>query len=150
MAKATDAEMALSSMDLAKVRIYSDNKLYNDAVDFVAGNCRERIPKSAQAQGLLQYALSDWSDLEAFVKHQKNKLQHEDYQFYIALHSYLADLRKWVKDGSDLVSDSLNKADREARLSIVCTAIAREFIQHLTAELRYKKAIHEESPNVAR
>lgn len=130
-------DLTLSCEDQAKIRIYSDNRLFDQAVEFARSHNR-KWPKPAQVQGLLQYASNDWNELRQFVTHQKSKADHIDKEFYEALDKSLIDLAKWAKDGSGLIVHLPTKVERENRTSIVCTALAREFIQHLSAEILYQ------------
>jgi hypothetical protein len=141
MTTSTEANLEITTVEAAHIRVLSDTVLYDEARDFVVKNCADRYPKPGQVQGLLEYS-SDWNTLLSFVKHQADERdRHDDKVFYQALKKWLNEFRprvqnEWGFTFGDLPRDQLNK-----RLNVFCSPLAQDFIQHLAAEIRYQSAL---------
>jgi hypothetical protein len=124
-----------------RLRLLSDNELMAEAVQFAGGI---NLPP-AQINGLLSFSLGEWSELERFVTHQAERNwpevpggEHPTRSFYKEMKRKLAWLREQsVKCG--FVPGGLTKQETRDRTSQVAILLAREFIQHLSAELLFQK-----------
>lgn len=128
----------------AQIRILSDGDLYRDAI-----TCARKHPgiENNQLMGLLEFSRS-WTELERFVRHQKDerdwgepgKSKKAHYQtFYDALAKQLEQLRKDVVDRYGLVPKGLGKNETAVQTDFFAGLLAREFIQHLTAEMMLRE-----------
>ena len=122
-----------------EIRLLSDTDLYDRAMAFASkheSTARHRTTNN-QLQGLMEFSRS-WGELDRFVKHQKSKEQ--AYQtFYVALASSLNELYALAK--IKFVPDDLTKKERREQTAFFAGLLAREFIQHLTAEMMWKKEV---------
>jgi len=135
--------MKLTPEQETQIRLLSDTDLYAQAQDFA----RTHPPvEPSQIAGLLEFSRS-WQELEQFVKHQKDdrdwgtgsKAHYRD--FYAALDAYLDKLRQDVQGRYGFVSDDLTKKQTRRRTARFAGLLAREFIQHLAAEVLWKKEV---------
>lgn len=125
----------------ARLRLFSDNELLEEAVHFATDL---ELPP-AQINGLLSFSLGEWSELERFVTHQADRNwpdvrggEHPTKSFYKEMKKKLTWLReRGVALG--FVPDGLTKNESRERTSSVAIRLAREFIQHLSAELLFQK-----------
>ena len=120
------------------IHLLSDGDLYRQAMTFARQHqetARHRTTGS-QLQGLLQFSRS-WGELDGFVKHQKSKEQAYK-TFYEQLHSELNQIRNKAK--SRFVPDNLTKKQSREQVDFFAGLLAREFIQHLAAEMMWKEA----------
>lgn len=125
----------------ARLRLVSDNELLAEAVRFAADI---DLP-SAQINGLLSFSLGEWSELERFVSHQADRNwqevrggEHPTKTFYKEMKEKLT----WLREQSvawGFVPDGLTKHEARDRPSAAAIRLAREFIQHLSAELLFQK-----------
>ena len=119
-----------------RIRLLSDADLYDGAMTFAReheSTAQHRTTKS-QLQGLVEFSRS-WTELDDFVKHQRSKNQ--AYQaFYIALDSKLGDLHARAK--AEFVPGDLTKKERNEQTKFFAGLLAREFIQHLAAEMMWQ------------
>lgn len=132
--------MRLTPPEAERIRILSDGGLYEEAVSFVHKNCADRYPNAAQVEGLVEYSI-DWYSLVKFVRHQSSKPHHHDQKFYQALDKWLKDspgrlAAEWALDAS-----APTAAESKARRDWLCGLVAREFVQHVAAEVRYRSAV---------
>ncbi len=128
------SESQLATDCRTRVRILSDDVLYPEASDFVRQHCQDRVPKSAQIHGLLQFSQS-WEEWQSFVNHQKEREGHPDREFYRALAKWNENCRKRAKEEWNFLSPGLTKAETNRQLSLICGLLVAEFAQHLAAEL---------------
>ncbi|MBU0496243.1 MAG: hypothetical protein KKA73_07110 [Chloroflexi bacterium] len=127
-----------------RIRLISDGDLYGQAQDF---SCAHLPVEGKQMAGLLEFSRS-WDELTAFVRHQKDdrdwgepgkskKAHYKD--FYAALDTYLGELRTRVQSPYGFVPlGKLDSAQRNRR-DWMAGLLAREFIQHLVAEMMWKE-----------
>jgi hypothetical protein len=136
--------MGMTPDQETRIRLLSDGELYRTALDF-AREQQEVIAYSqfnSQVNGLQEYARS-WKELDQFVGHQKDRNwegQNQSYQgFYTALHTFLNQLRHDVKEKYHFVPDGLTKKETKALIDFFAGRLAREFVQHLAAEMMWQK-----------
>ena len=118
-----------------RIRILSDNELYEAAQDFVRQN-EGRLPDHSQVQALLQFSQS-WSDWTAFVKHQGSKTSHGDREFYSKLDRWNKALPENLLNWG-LLPEGLTKKERAAKSERLLGLIIAEFAQHLAAEVLFQ------------
>ena len=130
--------MKLTPEQESEIRLLSDTDLYHKAMTFAKTHeaTAQHRTTGSQLQGLLQFSRS-WKELDDFVKHQKSKEQAYK-QFYEALHSGLGEIQNIAK--SKFVPNGLTKRERRKRTVFFTGLLAREFIQHLAAEMMWKEA----------
>ncbi len=117
------------------IRLLSDTDLYQQAMDFArrfTSAARTRTAKS-QLQGLLEFSRT-WNELDSFVKHQKGK-SHDYSEFYTALAHEMRNLR--ARAQTEFVPDGLVKRETSRQTELFAGLLAREFVQHLTAEMMW-------------
>lgn len=123
----------------SQIRLLSDGELYRDAVDFVD---KSRIVDNKQMAGLLEFSRS-WGELNKFVKHQKGRDWHgrnSHYtDFYTKLSKFLDKLRTKIKTDSDFVPNRSTNKETKKYADYFAGLLAREFIQHLVAEMMWKE-----------
>lgn len=130
---------------LQKIWLLSDTVLYPEAVSFIHKLVEDQecnpLPAS-QISGLLSIAESSkYDELYRFVAHQRDRdwppLRRDIKIFYTALEEVLSLMRrKRLKDEFHLVADTQGQSTQEMRQEsdALMALLAREFIQHLTAE----------------
>ena len=135
--------MKLTPDQEPQIRLLSDGDIYRAAMTFA--NEQQKVIEysqfNSQINGLLQFSRS-WSELTGFVNHQKSR----DWQgvrqsyggFYTALSQQLKELRRDVKDKYGFVPDGLTKRESNELTNFFAGLLAREFIQHLAAEMMWK------------
>lgn len=133
--------MGPNEKTLQKIRLISDNLLYQEAVDFVAKN---EMPENSQLNGLLEYS-RQWDGFEKYIKKQEDREwtgKKEHYkEFYSRLRIYLFnDLRNQTKNEFNLIPTDLVRKELQKRLDEVFPLLAQEYIRHLVAEALYKNA----------
>ena len=122
-----------------RIRVLSDTVLYDRAVAFAAA-----VPpvENKQVNSLLEFSRSIF-DLATYVKHQRDRKWTEREanlkKFYTALYDAVFDIVRDTKDVWKLVPAGLSKVETQKRTGIFATLLAREFVQHLTAELLYAR-----------
>ena len=122
-----------------QIRLLSDGQLYDQAVTFVKQN---DTLENKQMAGLLEFSRS-WQELLKFVRHQKgrdwqrNKAYYAD--FYTQLEQQLEQLRAKVKSEYGMVPHGLTKKETSRHTEYFAGLLAREFIQHLVAEMMWKE-----------
>ncbi|NLE46312.1 MAG: hypothetical protein GX620_16460 [Chloroflexi bacterium] len=137
---------ALTAEQEAQVRLAGDATIYRDAMTFA--NAQQAVIEDKQfghqASGLLEFS-RDWDELERFIRHQKgrswpqSKLHYGD--FYAALGKYLQELRRDVKDKYGFVENGLTNNETREQTKFFAGLLAREFIQHLVAEMMWQKEV---------
>lgn len=138
--------MKLTAEQEAQIHRLSDGEIYRLAMTFANEPTQQEILEyrsfSSQINGLLQFSRS-WSELIDFVKHQKGRNwqgQKQSYEgFYTALEARLNQIFADVRETHHLVSDNLSKTETREQQSFFAGLLAREFIQHLYAEMLYRK-----------
>lgn len=116
------------------IRLLSDDLLYQEAVRFA----ENKNVRPAQINGLLAFSKGEWSELEKFINHQANRTAHHAKEFYVELKTKLQWLRKQAQE-TGLIPDGLTKQEAKACVDALAVGLAREFIQHLSAELLCRK-----------
>jgi hypothetical protein len=129
-----------------QIRLLSDGDIYRAAMTF-ANEQEDVIAYSqfnSQVNGLLQFSRS-WGELTSFVKHQKSRdwqgVRQSYGEFYTALKSQLDDMRGDVKGKYGFVPDDLTKRESNELADFFVGLLARAFIQHLAAEMMWKKEV---------
>jgi hypothetical protein len=132
-------ERKLSPEEQERIRLLSDGEIYQQAIEF-AKEQEDIIAYRQfghQVNGLEEHARS-FKELEVFVDHQKNRNWEDKRQsfegFYTELANYLNDLRGDVKDEYGLVSSE----GAENQTNFFAGLLAREFVQHLAAEMKWQ------------
>lgn len=129
--------MQLGREEQERLRLLSDGALYEQAMQFVKQN---DTVDNAQVNGLVSHA-QDWHNLEMFVRHQasrdwqKRKRHYRD--FYRALQTQLGQLRAQAK--KHFVPESMGKSQSREQTAFYAELLAREFIQHLAAEILFRE-----------
>lgn len=122
-----------------QIRLLSDGELYRDAVSFVHESL---IVENKQMAGLLEFSRS-WDELLKFVRHQKGRAWHRKKahyaDFYTKLEQQLNELRAKVKNEYGFVPRGLTKKPARTYTEYFSGLLAREFIPHLVAEMRWKE-----------
>lgn len=139
--------------DLEKrVRVLSDGPLLEQAVAFarevVQFAPRDKDLKSSQLQGLQQYSRGEWGELMDFVHHQasrkweeRNHEPHPTKRFYDALGKQLNLLRQQERlEQWGLLPPGLSKKQYQDQAPAVAGRLAREFVQHLVAEMLFRRS----------
>lgn len=136
----------ISEKEQARIRLLSDNELYEQAVEFTRG-IGGTLPGS-QINGLLNVALANtYEHLEAFVKHQHTRSTwraSERYipEFYRKLEHKLKELERLIPSLTERRQTELSPEDRQTLKML----LAREFIQHVLAENGYQgvqRSVHQ-------
>jgi hypothetical protein len=138
--------MKLTLEQATILRVLDETTLCKQAEEFVKAH---PAVENSQMAGLLEFSRS-WDELVRFVNHQKNnrdwgepgKSKRAHYKdFYTALDAYLKDLYREVQDQHELVPDGLTKNERRQLTSFYAGLLARDFIQHLVAEMMWQKEV---------
>lgn len=122
-----------------RIRVLSDTVLYDRAVTFAAA-----VPgvENKQVNSLLEFSRSIMHLLE-YVQHQRDRKWTEREanmkKFYTALYEALFRIVRDTKDVWKLVPSGLSEAETQKRTGIFATLLAREFVQHLAAEMLYAR-----------
>jgi hypothetical protein len=131
----------MTSDQEARLRLFSDNELLSEAERFAA---EFNLP-SAQISGLLAFSLGEWSELERFVGHQADRNwqevrggEHPTKTFYKEMRKKLTWLREQTV-ACGFVPEGLTKNETRDRTYQAAIRVAREFIQHLSAQLLFQK-----------
>lgn len=136
--------MKLTPEQESQIRQLSDAEMYPEAVDFAS-----QYPpvQKSQMAGLLEFSRS-WEELAGFVRHQKDdrdwgepgKSKRAHYKdFYTALDAHLNELRRRSREQYNFVPDGLTKNENRQQTDFFAGLLAREFIQHLVAEMMWKE-----------
>lgn len=132
--------MKLTTGHQVQIRLLSDSDLYRQAITFAQ---KHPSIENRQMTGLVEFSRS-WKELTDFVKHQKGrdwgKKEHYS-KFYTALDAYLTDLRRDVKNKHGFVPDGLTTSEARGYTDYFSGLLAREFIQHLAAEMMWKREV---------
>lgn len=127
--------MKLTREQDIKLRLLSDNELYEDAVAFIREN---RTVRNNQMSGLrnISEAAAGFSGVLKFTKHQASRTyrDRDTKDFYAALTRKLEGLQKRLKADQDFLPDGLSKKELNKYAESYGLLIAREFINHLWAE----------------
>jgi hypothetical protein len=157
----TPNEQEQERLEQERVRLLSDGLLLDNAVAFV--ECFEDWARISDAQlnGLLNFSRAGLDELQKFVKHQadrdwekseeggsaeggtgdrhRSKAQvHQE--FYKKLTTQLTQIRSLAKDEA-IIPPGATSAQEKKHLSEMGAALAAEFVQHLVAEMLYRKAL---------
>ena len=132
---------------LEQIRLLSEKELYQRAITFVAENkgvFRDR-QINHQLNGLLNASRS-WADLNNFVNNQiKRKWtgKKEDYgTFYNNLKQQLTALTALATE-QFMADTTLTKNQVREQTAVYAGLLAREFIQHLFAEMVWQKEVRQ-------
>jgi hypothetical protein len=135
--------VGLNEKILQKIRLLSDNLLYQEAVDFVAEFATENdIPENSQLIGLLEHS-GQSDDMKRFIDRQEGrdwpdkKKHYKD--FYSRLSRYLNGLRNRTKNELNLVPTGLARKEEQKKVNEVYPLLAQEYIRHLVSEALYKR-----------
>lgn len=134
----------LSPEEESRILLLSDGELYREAITFVKNS---PSVEGKQMNGLWQYSRS-WDELIRFVNHQydrdwgepgkSNKAHYKD--FYQNMIDILKNLQERTQTVYKFVPDGkLDKTTKEKR-DYIAGLLAREFIQHLIAEMLMKES----------
>jgi hypothetical protein len=121
------------------VRVLSDSVLYKRALDFVAS-----VPavENKQVNSLLEFSRTIF-DLLEYVQHQRDRKwsdrESNMKKFYTALYDAVFRIVRDTKDLWKFVPADVSEVEAQKRTSIFATLLAREFIQHLVAEMLYAR-----------
>ncbi len=127
-----------------KIRLLSDGKLYDKAVDFVQTHLGVKVSKT-QLSGLLNAVRSgDWSEIFRYIDNRINRKTTSDElkEFYQSLKNYLN--QKLYNQIEELLTINLNHLNRNERTQAkkqYAHFLAKEFIQHLVAEYNYQRSV---------
>jgi hypothetical protein len=131
--------MQLTRQQQQQIWLISDRDLYQEAEHFLA---EHGAVERSQAEGLLDNAQS-FDELQRFIRHQAGRDwtgRKEHYkEFYAALARFLQDLRRRVREQYRLVPEGLSRRETREQTDFLVRLLAREFLQHLVAELVYKE-----------
>lgn len=135
--------MDLNEDILQKIRLISDNLLYQEAVDFVTNFLAENdIPENSQLIGLLEHS-GQINDMQTFINKQEIRdwpEKKEHYKaFYSHLNRYLSRLRNRTKNELNLIPPGLVRKEKQKKVNDVYPLLAQEYIKHLVAEALYKR-----------
>lgn len=130
----------------ARARVLSDGVLLERAAGFAG---QHRVPPT-QINGLLNYSRGGWEELDRFVGHQAarnwpqvNDQEHPIQRFYWELKKELDWLKALsLKEG--FVPDGLTKREHHEALKRAAARLAREYVQHLWAEMLYRSQLGRE------
>lgn len=128
----------IGEREQVRIRLLSDNELYEQAVTFTRG-IGGTLPGS-QINGLLNVALANtYEHLEEFVKHQHARStwranERHIPEFYRKLEHKLKELERLIPSLTDGRQTELSPEDRQTLKML----LAREFIQHVLAENGYQ------------
>lgn len=140
MANTSHTTLTLTLPEAERIRVLSDGDLYEEALRFVKTHCADRYPNTAQVQGMVEYSI-DWYSLNKFTSHQSSKPHHHDHDFYKALYKWLQDSRGRLESEWGLSISAPTTAESKLRRDWLCGLVAREFVQHVAAEIRYRTAV---------
>ncbi len=140
--------MKLTTEQEACIRHLSDSEIYRLAVAFANETELQAVLEyrsfGSQINGLLQFSCS-WGELVAFVRHQRGRNwqgQKQSYEgFYTALETRLDRILADTKETYHLVADGLSKNETRTQQEFFAGLLAREFVQHLYAEMLYRKEV---------
>ncbi len=129
--------MELAKKQEMKLRLLSDDELYEDAVAFIKEN---GTIKNHQINGLknIADAADGFSHILKFTRHQASKTYRDTKDFYAALTKKLETLQQRLKTDQDFVPDNLSRKELSKYSESYGLLIAREFINHLWAENTFK------------
>ena len=142
--------MELTIDQAQKIRLLSDGKLYDEAVNFVADHPDYTHSKVSKTQlNGLQNALGagKWTEIFGNSGYIKNRLNRDTMpddlkRFYQDLQKYLDELYKQIEDRFKIDED-LTRAQKTQAKEQYAYLLAKEFIQHLVAETNYQQQIGE-------
>ncbi len=153
--------MTLTNEQSRKISLLSDSILYREAVSFIRrfvgqqrtqlpqaivslqqfiGDEPNNLPQTSQVMGLQNIAnAATYGELNKFVIHQRDRTwtgaRRDTKAFYVALEKYFAEMkRRRLKDEFHLIGDGLSNRELNQLSDELMIMLAREFIQHLTAE----------------
>ncbi len=132
---------------LEQIRLLSERELYQQAATFVAENKGVFRDKQVnhQLNGLLNASRS-WADLNNFVNNQIKRVwtgRKEDYgTFYNNLKQQLAALAALATE-QFVANATLTKNQVKEQTAVYAGLLAREFIQHLFAEMVWQKEVRQ-------
>ena len=139
--------MAVTTEQVQKICLLSDDELYKNAVDFVETYYSPKVSK-AQLSGL-QNAVGAGNRNEIF-RYIENRLARstttEDLKnFYQALKDYLHSLRNKVQEAQFVVKPEETTRTQEKQVKKEIDQYAylldKEYIQHLIAECNYQRIL---------
>ena len=120
-----------------------DTTLYDDACVFARewgerpdDRGRLRVVSENQLQGLLRFSTT-WGVIRSFVNHQANREAHSARPFYVALRTWLDSLPPRLA-AWNLPERGQTRKERDAWREAVCGPLARAFVEHVVAEIRYR------------
>lgn len=130
-----------------KIRLLSDGKLYDKAIDFVNVHPNSKV-SNAQLNGLWNVVgAGDWKEIFCYINNRlaRSTPTKELKQFYQDLKNYLNELPHQVEETQLVVkSEEMTRNQRrQVRTEIEGYAylLAKEFIQHLIAEYNYQRSL---------
>ena len=141
--------MELTIDQAQKIRLLSDGKLYDKAVNFVVEHpdyIHSKVSK-AQLSGLQNAVRAgDWAEIEDYIKNRLNRNTTPDdlKKFYQDLKDYLDELYGQVEKLFE-IDEGLNRTQKTQVKRRYAYLLAKEFIQHLVAETNYQRQIGERS-----
>lgn len=134
----------VTSAKEAKIHQLSDGILYEWAITFVDehGDLLGDKQVGHQLNGMLAHSRS-WERLTGFVRHQKERTWQGKKEFYGTFYTNLdLQLNELVALAKEhFVEDGLIKRETQALVNIYAGMLGREFIQHLVAELMWRKEV---------
>ena len=128
-----------------KIRLLSDQELYNEAIDFAKTHRDVKVSKT-QLSGI-QNAVGA-GDLDEIFRYIENRLKRsttdELRDFYLGLKAYLTSLRQKVEEAQLVViPERMKRAEKlqvKSEVKRFTHTLAQEFIQHLVAEYNYQRS----------
>ena len=130
-----------TTQEWEKIRVISDGELYDRAAKFVAA---APAVENKQVNSLLEYSRSIF-DLLAFVQHQRDRKwssrEANMEKYNTVLFDTLFELVRDTKDRWHFVDAKLGPVEAQKRTAIFATLLAREFIQHIVAEMLYVRRL---------
>jgi hypothetical protein len=124
-----------------RIRLLSDTDMYQRAITFVRETDGIGNIKKKQVAGLMEFSRS-WGELRSFITHQRDRdwKGNESYKdFFTSLLRAVDNLRTAVKEKYGLVPSDLTKTESNHITDLYAGLLAREFIQHLAAEMLYNR-----------
>jgi hypothetical protein len=119
--------------------VLSDGELYQRAQKFVATT---PAVENKQVNSLLEFSRSIYH-LLIYVQHQRDRKWSEREanlkKFYTALYEALTRIVRDTRDLWKFVAPGIGEVEAQRRTGIFATLLAREFIQHLVAEMLYTR-----------
>lgn len=134
-----------------RIGVLSDGPLLEEALAFarkvVEFAPRDKDLRASQLHGLQQYARGDWSELDHFIRHQASRKWegregevHPTKRFYDALGKQLNLLRQQDRlEQWGLLPAGLSKKQFQDQAPAVAICLAREFVQHMVAEILFRR-----------